>query len=144
MFEFDFFKLLILGMIALLVLGPEKLPGLARKLGQWAGRARSVARQLRTQLEQEVMVEEERERQKQRTATAPPPPAEPSPPPPPDPAPTTAAAETPAPTAPSAAPAPREPILNLDEYARDDFMPPPRATEPKVASGPVEAVAPKP
>jgi sec-independent protein translocase protein TatB len=124
MFEFDFFKLLIIGMIALLVLGPEKLPGLARKLGQWAGRARSVARQLRTQLEQEVMLEEERDREKKRKAAAE---ARPAEPPPADPAPT-AAPVSPKPASPEPEPiqsapmqvAPtqaREPVLNLDDYA---------------------------
>jgi sec-independent protein translocase protein TatB len=48
---------LIMG-LALLVLGPEKLPGLAEKVGRWTGRARAMARQLRTQLEQEVNLEE--------------------------------------------------------------------------------------
>jgi sec-independent protein translocase protein TatB len=121
MFEFDFFKLLILGMIALLVLGPEKLPGLARKLGQWAGRARSVARQLRSQLEQEAMLEEERDREKKRKAEAQAKPAEPPPA-------ATAATPTPEPAAepvPAPPPKPREPILNLDEYAREDFQSPP-------------------
>src|SRR5687768_13455383 len=40
--------------IALLVLGPERLPKLAADLGRWAGRARAMARQLRAQLEQEA------------------------------------------------------------------------------------------
>lgn len=120
MFEFDFFKLLILGMIALLVLGPEKLPGLARKLGQWAGRARSVARQLRTQLEQEVMLEEERDREKKRKAEAQSRPADPppSPSPPADAAPTAAhVVPEPAPPEPVAEPVQSAPILNLDDYA---------------------------
>ena len=65
MFEIDFFKLIIVAMIGLLVLGPEKLPGLAAKLGRWMGRARSMARQFRTQLEQEVLLEEARQQKKQ-------------------------------------------------------------------------------
>jgi sec-independent protein translocase protein TatB len=65
MFEIDFFKLIIVAMIGLLVLGPEKLPGLAAKLGRWLGRARSMARQFRMQLEQEVLLEEARQQNKQ-------------------------------------------------------------------------------
>jgi len=65
MFEIDFFKLIIVAMIGLLVLGPEKLPGLAAKLGRWMGRARSMARQFRMQLEQEVLLEEARQQNKQ-------------------------------------------------------------------------------
>jgi sec-independent protein translocase protein TatB len=54
MFEVGFSEILLICAIALLVLGPEKLPKLAADLGRWAGRARAMARQLRTQLEQEV------------------------------------------------------------------------------------------
>jgi Tat protein translocase TatB subunit len=58
MFEVGFSEILLIMGLALLVLGPEKLPGLAQKVGKWTGRARSMARQLRTQLEQEVTIEE--------------------------------------------------------------------------------------
>lgn len=54
MFEVGFTEILLIFGIALLVLGPAKLPKLAADVGRWAGRARAVARQLRTQLEQEV------------------------------------------------------------------------------------------
>ena len=54
MFEVGFTEILLICAIALLVLGPERLPKLAADLGRWAGRARAMARQLRTQLEQEV------------------------------------------------------------------------------------------
>lgn len=58
MFEVGFTEIVLILGLALLVLGPEKLPGLAEKVGRWTGRARSMARQLRTQLEQEVTLEE--------------------------------------------------------------------------------------
>lgn len=44
----------MIALLALIVLGPEKLPKLAAQLGRWTGRARSMARNLRQQLEQEV------------------------------------------------------------------------------------------
>ena len=53
-------EILVIALIALVVLGPEKLPKLAADLGRWVGRARAMARQLRAQLDQEVHLEEMR------------------------------------------------------------------------------------
>jgi sec-independent protein translocase protein TatB len=53
-FDFSFPELVITFGVALVVLGPKKLPGLVQQLGRWAGRARHMARQFREQLEQEV------------------------------------------------------------------------------------------
>ncbi len=58
MFEVGFTEIVLIMGLALLVLGPETLPGLAEKVGRWTGRARARARQLRTQLEQEVTLDE--------------------------------------------------------------------------------------
>jgi sec-independent protein translocase protein TatB len=58
MFEVGFTEIVLILGLALLVLGPEKLPGLAQKVGRWTGRARAMARQLRTQLEHEATLEE--------------------------------------------------------------------------------------
>jgi sec-independent protein translocase protein TatB len=54
MFEVGFTEIVLIFAIALLVLGPARLPKLAADVGRWAGRARAMARQLRTQLEQEA------------------------------------------------------------------------------------------
>ena len=56
MFEVGFTEIVLILGIALLVLGPEKLPKLANQVGRWAGRARAMARQLRQQLDEEVEV----------------------------------------------------------------------------------------
>jgi sec-independent protein translocase protein TatB len=53
-FDVGFWELTFIMTLALLVLGPDKLPGLVRSLGRWMGRARSVARNLRVQIEREV------------------------------------------------------------------------------------------
>src|SRR5215208_1690324 len=54
MFEVGFTELLLIFALALVVLGPEKLPKLAREVGRWVGRARAMARQFRDQLEEEA------------------------------------------------------------------------------------------
>jgi Tat protein translocase TatB subunit len=54
MFEVGFTELLLISALALLVLGPQKLPKLAQQIGRWMGRARAMARQFRDQLEEEA------------------------------------------------------------------------------------------
>ena len=58
MFEVGFSELLVIFVLALIVLGPEKLPRLAAQVGRWIGRARAMAKQFRDQLEEEVNVAE--------------------------------------------------------------------------------------
>ena len=52
--DFSFSELAIIFGLALVVLGPKKLPGVVQQVGRWVGRARHMARQFREQLEQEV------------------------------------------------------------------------------------------
>lgn len=54
MFDVGFWELLFIMTLALLVLGPEKLPGLVSGLGRMMGRARAVARGLKLQIEREM------------------------------------------------------------------------------------------
>jgi sec-independent protein translocase protein TatB len=58
MLDFGFSEVLLTSAIALVVLGPERLPKVARQVGNWMGRARMMARQLSEQLEREVNAEE--------------------------------------------------------------------------------------
>jgi len=60
MFDIGFSEVLLIFVIALVVLGPEKLPRVASQVGRWIGRARSMARQFREQLEEEVNLEQVR------------------------------------------------------------------------------------
>ena len=54
MFDVGFWELLFIMTLALLVLGPAKLPGVVSTAGRWLGRARVLARGLRTQIEREL------------------------------------------------------------------------------------------
>ncbi len=58
MLDFGFSEVVVTSMIALVVLGPKRLPGVMRKIGNWMGRARVMARQLTEQLEREINAEE--------------------------------------------------------------------------------------
>ena len=58
MFEVGFLELALLGVIALLVVGPSRLPGLVRTVGVWVGRAQRLVAQVRTDIEREVRADE--------------------------------------------------------------------------------------
>ncbi len=58
MLDFGFSEIVLTSAIALVVLGPERLPKVARQVGNWMGRARAMARQLTEQLEREVDADE--------------------------------------------------------------------------------------
>lgn len=53
MFDVGFSELVLCFVVALIVLGPQKLPAVARTLGRWTGRARSYVRNLSAELERE-------------------------------------------------------------------------------------------
>jgi sec-independent protein translocase protein TatB len=57
-----FSELLILALIGLIVLGPEKLPRVARQIGSWVGQARRMTRVMRRQLEDELDFDEDLKR----------------------------------------------------------------------------------
>ncbi|MCB1837294.1 MAG: twin-arginine translocase subunit TatB [Alcanivoracaceae bacterium] len=62
MFDIGFFELLVIFVIALLVLGPERLPRVARQIGYWSGRARAAFNNLRYELEREAHNQEMQEK----------------------------------------------------------------------------------
>ena len=49
MFGVSFSEFLVLGTVALLVLGPDKLPGMLRTLGQWLAKLRKLTSEVRYQ-----------------------------------------------------------------------------------------------
>lgn len=57
MFDIGFWELVVVGVVGLLVVGPDKLPGLAREAGLWVGRARRMAASLKADLKREIDME---------------------------------------------------------------------------------------
>ncbi|WP_349570756.1 Sec-independent protein translocase protein TatB [Azotobacter salinestris] len=58
MFDIGFSELLLVGLIALLVLGPERLPVAARMAGLWIGRLKRSFNALKTEVEREIGADE--------------------------------------------------------------------------------------
>ena len=60
MFDIGFPELLLVSVITLLVLGPERLPEALRSLGLWLGRARRSFTRVKTEIEREIGMDEVR------------------------------------------------------------------------------------
>lgn len=58
MFDVGFAELLLIGVVALLVLGPERLPKAARMAGLWMRKARASWYSMRAELEREIADDE--------------------------------------------------------------------------------------
>jgi len=58
MFDVGFWEILLILVLALVVIGPERLPGAARQAGFWVGKARRYIEGVRTEVEQELDVSE--------------------------------------------------------------------------------------
>lgn len=58
MFDVGFFELVLIAVVALVVVGPEKLPKLARTAGLWIGRGRRVLADVKADIEKEIKAEE--------------------------------------------------------------------------------------
>ncbi len=58
MFDVGFSELVLIGVVALVVLGPERLPGVARTLGTLVRRARNSWASVRAEVERELAAEE--------------------------------------------------------------------------------------
>lgn len=58
MFDVGFTELLLIGVVALLVIGPERLPKVARTAGLWVGKGRRFLSSVKAEVEQELRTEE--------------------------------------------------------------------------------------
>jgi len=54
MFDIGFWELAIIGIVALVVVGPERLPGLIRTVGYWSGKIREMASSVKSDLQHEI------------------------------------------------------------------------------------------
>lgn len=65
MFDFSFSELALIGAVALVVLGPERLPKVARTVGEWAGKAQRYVSQVKADINREMEVAELKKLQEQ-------------------------------------------------------------------------------
>ena len=93
MFDIGFSELVMVAIVALLVVGPERLPKLARVAGMWLGRARRTLATVKQEIDRELKAGELTEILKQQALSktletiledspktpAPPPPTDPTP-----------------------------------------------------------------
>ena len=61
MFDVGFWELALVGLVALLVVGPERLPKLARTAGLWVGRGRRMLSSVKAEIDRELKADELKE-----------------------------------------------------------------------------------
>lgn len=65
MFDVGFWELCLVGLVSLLVIGPERLPKAARIAGFWIGKTRNMVASVKAEIRQELREEEIRQALKQ-------------------------------------------------------------------------------
>jgi len=70
MFDISFSELLVIGAIALIVIGPARLPGVARTVGHLLGRAQRYVNDVKADIRREVELDELRKLKEQMNAAA--------------------------------------------------------------------------
>jgi sec-independent protein translocase protein TatB len=61
MFDMGFTEMMLIGIVALIVIGPERLPGVARTAGKYFGRLKRFMTTVKADVEQELRADELRE-----------------------------------------------------------------------------------
>ena len=61
MFDMGFTEVMLIGVVALVVIGPERLPGVARTAGKYFGRLKRFVSTVKADVEQELRADELRE-----------------------------------------------------------------------------------
>ncbi len=70
MFDIGFSELMVIGIVALVVIGPERLPKVARTAGQWLGRLNRYVSQVKQDIDRDIKLEELRKMQQDMKETA--------------------------------------------------------------------------
>lgn len=70
MFDIAFTELLVIGIVALIVIGPERLPKVARTAGQWLGKLNRYVAQVKQDIDRDIKLEELRKLQQEMKETA--------------------------------------------------------------------------
>ena len=61
MFDFGFWEIAIIGVITLIVVGPEKMPSLARKAGLYIGKLNKFFTKIKSDINEELKMDEIKE-----------------------------------------------------------------------------------
>ncbi len=61
MFDIGFWELAVIMIVGLIVIGPDKLPGIARSAGKWVGKARYFINNVKYDVQKELRAEELRQ-----------------------------------------------------------------------------------
>jgi sec-independent protein translocase protein TatB len=61
MFDIGFWELVLVGVVSLLVFGPERLPRVAREAALWIQKARSMVASVKSEIDQELQIQELRQ-----------------------------------------------------------------------------------
>jgi sec-independent protein translocase protein TatB len=61
MFDIGFSELVMIGLVSLIVIGPERLPKVARLAGFWIGKSRTMMANVKAEIKQELHQEELRQ-----------------------------------------------------------------------------------
>jgi sec-independent protein translocase protein TatB len=70
MFDIGFSELMVIGVVALLVIGPEKLPRVARAVGHLLGRAQRYVNDVKSDINREIQLDELKKLQAEVTESA--------------------------------------------------------------------------
>ncbi|MDR2188377.1 MAG: Sec-independent protein translocase protein TatB [Azonexus sp.] len=70
MFDIGFSELMVIGIVALIVIGPERLPRVARTVGHLLGRAQRYVNDVKTDINREIQLDELKKLQSEVTESA--------------------------------------------------------------------------